>query len=113
MCALFLAFCENGSLSYPYKIRNSKMCQDLGTSFHIYVHHPFTCVFFTVAAGLITCLKAMDFLHSNLVYPTNLQLHNKFDSEKEMYDWLPKSDILKAVKWILMYIGKKSRRSSM
>ena len=29
-----------------------------------------------------------------------------------MYDWLPQSDILKAVRWILTYIGKKSRRSS-
>ena len=29
-----------------------------------------------------------------------------------MYDWLPQSDILKAVQWILTYIAKKSRRSS-
>jgi hypothetical protein len=51
-----------------------------------------------------------------------LQLHNKFDSEttfhswaadvKEMYDWLPQADILKAVHWILSYISRKSRRTS-
>ena len=79
----------------------------------------------------MTCLKAVDFFHSNLFNPTQalptmkllfMQLHNKFGSEtvfntwaadvKEMYDWLPQSDILKAVRWILTYIGKKSRRSS-
>jgi len=50
-----------------------------------------------------------------------MQLHNKFGSEtvfntwaadvKEMYDWLPQSDILRAIKWILSYIAKKSRRA--
>ena len=73
----------------------------------------------------MTCLKAVDFFHSNLFNPTQalptmkllfMQLHNKFGSEtvfntwaadvKEMYDWLPQSDILKAVRWILTYIGK-------
>ena len=73
----------------------------------------------------MTCLKAVDFFHSNLFNPTQalptmkllfMQLNNKFGSEtvfntwaadvKEMYDWLPQSDILKAIKWILSYIAK-------
>ena len=51
-----------------------------------------------------------------------MQLHNKFGSKtvfnswaadvKEMYDWLPQTDIIKAIKWILSYIAKKSQRTS-
>ena len=79
--------------------------------------------FFIAAAGLMTCLKAVDFFHSNLFNPTQalptmkllfMQLHNKFGSEtffnssaadvKEMHDWLPQSDILKTVQWMLSYL---------
>ena len=128
--SIFGSFREHGSVPYPYKVRKFK---DLSRSRSIisYFHHPLKQVFFVAAAGLMTCLKAVDFFHSNLFNPTQalptmkllfMQLHNKFDSEtvfntwvadvKEIYDWLPQSDILRAIKWILSYIAKTSRRAS-
>ena len=127
---VFGSFKENGSVPYPYKIRKFK---DLSRSRGIisYFRHPLKKVFFVAATGLMTCLKAVDFFHTNLFNPTQalptmkllyMQLHNKFGSEtvfnswaadvKEMYDWLPQTDIIKAKNWILSYIAKKSRRTS-
>ena len=73
----------------------------------------------------MTCLKAVDFFHTNLFNPLQalptmkflyIYLRNKFGSEtvfnswaadvKEMYDWLPQNDILKAIRWILSYVSK-------
>ena len=49
-------------------------------------------------------------------------LNNKFESEtvcqfwaadlKEMYDWFPQTDILKAVRWALSYISKIFKATS-
>jgi len=78
----------------------------------------------------MTCLKAPDFFHTNLFSPLQalptmkllyLQLNGAFKSEtsflsmsadvKEMYDWLPQHDIIKAIEWVLKTIEKRSRRS--
>ena len=122
-------FNMKGSLPYPYKIRKFK---DLSRSRSIisYFHHPLKDIFFKAAVGLMTCLKAVDFFHTNLFNPLQalptmkflyIYLRNKFGSEtvfnswaadvKEMYDWLPQNDILKAIRWILSYVSKKSRRN--
>ena len=77
-------------------------------------------IFFKSAAGLMTCQKALDFFHTNLLTPLHAlpimklvfqHLNNKFGCEtifhswaadvKEMRDWIPHTDILKAVKWAL------------
>ena len=92
-----------------------------------YFHHPLSQVYFRVAAGLMTCLKALDFFHTNLFSPLQalptmkllyLQLNDAFKSEtsflsmsadidvKEMNDWLPKHDIIKAIEWVLKTIEK-------
>ena len=121
-------FNMKGSLPYPYKIRKFK---DLSRSRSIisYFHHPLKDIFFKAAVGLMTCLKAVDFFHTNLFNPLQalptmkflyIYLRNKFGSEtvfnswaadvKEMYDWLPQNDILKAIRWILSYVATNSRR---
>ena len=87
------------------------MCQ--ATGIISYFHHPLKDIYFRAAAGLMTCLKALDFFHTNLFNPMQalptmnllfLYLNSKFGSEtvfhswaadvKEMYDWLPQSDTL-------------------
>ena len=119
----------HGSLPYAYIMRKFK---DLSRKRSIisYFHHPLKEVYFRAAAGLMTCLKAIDFFHTNLFNPLQalptmkllyLQLHNKFRSEtvyhswaadvKEMYDWLPQQDIIKAIEWVLKHVERKSRRS--
>ena len=57
-----------GSLPYGYTIRKFK---DLSRKRNIisYFHHPLKQVYFRVAAGLMTCLKALDFFHTNLFNP--------------------------------------------
>ena len=71
------------------------------------------------------CLKALDFFHTNLFSPLQalptmkllyLQLNGAFKSEtsflsmsadvKEMYDWLPQHDIIKAIEWVLKPLKK-------
>ena len=127
---LYGSFNVHGSAPYPYMNRKFK---DLSRNRGIisYFHHPLKDIYFRAAAGLMTCLKALDFFHTNLFNPMQalptmkllfLYLNNKFGSEtvfhswaadvKEMYDWLPQSDILRAVKWVLSYISKKYRRNS-
>ena len=78
----------------------------------------------------MTCLKALDFFHANLFNPFQavpamkllyLQLQNRFGPEtayhswaadvKEMYDWLPQQDIIKAIDWVLKHVQRKARRS--
>ena len=107
-----VTYFTHGSLPYAYIMRKFK---DLSRKRSIisYFHHPLKEVYFRAAAGLMTCLKAIDFFHTNLFNPLQalptmkllyLQLHNKFRSEtiyhswaadvKEMYDWLSQADIL-------------------
>ena len=123
----FWALKEKGLVPYPYKLRKFK---HLSTSTSIISHfHHVLCSSHWFHAMFI---KAVDFfLHTNLFNPTQalpimkllfMQLHNKFSPEtvfnlwaadvKEMYDWLPQTDILRAIKWILSYIAKASRRTS-
>ena len=50
-----------------------------------------------------------------------LQLNNAFQSEtsflsmaadvKEMYDWLPQHDVIKALEWVLKTVETRSRRA--
>ena len=108
---LYGSFNVHGSAPYPYMNRKFK---DLSRNRGIisYFHHPLKDIYFRAAAGLMTCLKALDFFHTNLFNPMQalptmkllfLYLNNKFGSEtvfhswaadvKEMYDWLPQSDI--------------------
>gem|GEM_PF-1487133 len=124
------SFNYQGSAPYPYMNRKFK---DLNRTRGIisYFHHPLKDIYFKAAAGLMTCLKALDFFHTNLFNPLQalptmkllfLYLNNRFGSEtvfhswaadvKEMYDWLPQADILRAVKWALSYVSKKYRRTS-
>ena len=91
-----------------------------------YFHHPLKKVCFQTAAGLMTCLKALDFFHANLFNPFQavpamkllyLQLQNRFGPEtayhswaadvKEMYNWLPQQDIIKAIDWVLKHVQIK------
>ena len=120
----FGSFNSQGEAPYPYIKRKFKDLSRL-QGIISYFHHPLKDIYFKVAAGLMTYLKAFNFFHTNLFNPFQalptmkllfLQLHNKFDSEttfhswaadvKEMYDWLPQADILKAVHWILSYISR-------
>ena len=122
----FLPF---GSLPYAYVMRKFK---DLTRKQNIisYFYHPLKEVYSRAAAGLMTCVKALNFFHTNLfglleALPTMkllyLQLNNMFGSEssyisfaadvKEMYDWLPQNDILNAIEWVIKTIERKSRRS--
>ena len=74
--------------------------------------------------------ESLDFFHANLFNPFQavpamkllyLQLQNRFGPEtayhswaadvKEMYDWLPQQDIIKAIDWVLKHVQRKSRRS--
>ena len=85
----------HGSLPYAYIMRKFK---DLSRKRSIisYFHHPLKEVYFRAAAGLMTCLKAIDFFHTNLFNPLQalptmkllyLQLHNKFRSETVYHSW--------------------------
>ena len=124
------SFNYQGSAPYPYMNRKFK---DLNRTRGIisYFHHPLKDIYFKAAAGLMTCLKALDFFHTNLFNPLQalptmkllfLYLNNWFGSEtvfhswaadvKEMYDWFPQADILRAVKWALSYVSKNYRRNS-
>ena len=95
-----------------------------------YFHHPLKEVYSRAAAGLMTCVKVLNFFHTNLFSPLEapptmkllyLQLNNIFGSEssyislaadvKEMYDWLPQNDIINPKEWVLKTIERKSRRS--
>ena len=50
-----------------------------------------------------------------------LQINNAFKSEtsflsmaadvKEMYDWLPQHDVIKAIEWVLKTVEMRSRRA--
>ena len=69
-------------------IGNLKMCQ--ATGIISYFHHPLKDIDFRAAAGLMTCLKALDFFHTNLFNPMQalptmkllfLYLNNKFGLE--------------------------------
>ena len=112
-------FYSLGSLPYAYVIQKFK---DLSRKQNIisYFHHPLKQVYFRAAAGLMTCVKALDFFHTNLFNPLQalpimkllyLQLNNAFKSEtlflsmaadvKEMYDWLPQHDVIKTIEWVL------------
>ena len=120
---------RHGSLPYAYITRKFK---DLSRKRSIisYFHHPLKEIYFRTAAGLMTCLKALDFFHANLFNPFQavpamkllyLQLQNRFGPEtayhswaadvKEMYDWLPQQDIIKAIDWVLKHVQRKARRS--
>ena len=122
-------FYSLGSLPYAYVIRKFK---DLSRKRNIisYFHHPLKQVYFRAAAGLMTCVKALDFFHTNLFNPLQalpimkllyLQLNNAFKSEtlflsmaadvKEMYDWLPQHDVIKAIEWVLKTVEMRSRRA--
>ena len=61
-----------------------------------YYHHPLKDIYFKAAAGLMTCLKAFDFFHTNLFSPLQalpmikflfLYLHNRFGSETTFHSW--------------------------
>ena len=64
----FGSFNPQGSSPYPYMNRKFK---DLSRSRGIisYFHHPLKDIYFKAAAGLMTCLKAFDFFHTNLFSP--------------------------------------------
>ena len=51
------------------------------------------------------------FLYLNNRVGAETVFHSWAADVKEMYDWLPQSDILKAVKWALSYISKRYRRN--
>ena len=90
-----------------------------------YFYHPLKEVYSRAAAGLMTCVKALNFFHTNLFSPLEalptmkllyLQLNNMFGSEssyisfaadvKEMYDWLPQNDIINAIEWVLKTVSR-------
>ena len=81
-----------------------------------YFYHPQKEIYSRAAAGLMTCVKVLNFFHTNLFSPLEalptmkllyLQLNDLFGSEssciwfaadvKEMYDWLPQNDIINAI----------------
>ena len=52
------------------------------------------------------------FLYLNKRFGSETVFHSWAADVKEMYDWLPQADILRAVKWALSYVSKKYRRTS-
>ena len=112
-------FYSLGFLPYAYVTRKFK---DLSRKRNIisYFYHPLKQVYFRASAGLMACMKALDFFHNNLFNQLQalpimkllyLQLNNAFKSEtsflsmaadvKEMYDWLPQHDVIMAIEWVV------------
>ena len=96
-----------------------------------YYHHPLKRVLLMASRGLVTILKAIKFDHRNLfslfegpikakkAYDDLIQVYgNHSQTEfygadiKEMYTFLPQAKILQAIRDLLSYMKRKSRRDS-
>ena len=96
-----------------------------------YFHHPLKRVLLMASRGLMTILKAIKFNHGNLfspfegpntakkayddliqVYGNQSQIEIYGADIKEMYTFLPQEKILQAIRDLLSYMKRKSRRDS-
>jgi hypothetical protein len=55
-------------------------------------------------------MQNLAFIHLNNAYGSETVLHTWAADVKEMYDWLPQDDIIKAIKWVLDYVKRRYRR---